>query len=141
MQSSSLNFPCSNQGDSKAPIKPCAVLNRLIGDWPSVINVDFSPRDCNSLTYKDKCIIKINHKIFTSFHLKFLYGVPISQEWMQKYQQKYFQCQIGIKRTKLNKFCLQERAGTARTSAAVSSNTYMITVANLLQLASTCLAR
>ena len=32
------------------PMRPLAVLRRLIGVRPSVINVDFNPNDCNILT-------------------------------------------------------------------------------------------
>ena len=32
------------------PMSPLAVLRRLIGVRPSVINVDFNPNDCNILT-------------------------------------------------------------------------------------------
>ena len=35
---------------TKSPIIPCAVLNRLMGLLPSVMSVDFSPRDWSSLT-------------------------------------------------------------------------------------------
>ena len=41
-----LSFTCV-----KSPISPEAVLRRLMGVRPSVIRVDFSPRDCSSLTY------------------------------------------------------------------------------------------
>ena len=58
----------------RAPIKPCAVLNKLIGELPSVIRVDFSPNDCRSFTYN---VTTRNQPLthFPSIKLKFLHQI------------------------------------------------------------------
>ena len=79
-----------NQKPSEEPgcWRACAVLNKLIGELPSVISVNFSPNDCRSFTYN----VMTKNKPLTHFpsnKLRFLHQIifkplfPHSQQHME----------------------------------------------------------